>query len=156
MARLHRIPSFLVLCLISQVGYCLTLNGEIKLQQIFAHTSSDSLLASQSVKNYGLTQSSLRVKTYHQTGRWEFDLHYLLNAQYSDDLALLNGANSFPANNERWFDLETNLSQSNSHLLDHKLDRASVPLPERSMGIQTWQASDHLGQRCFIPPDGFI
>lgn len=126
MEKLRRTLSAIGLCFVVQAGFCLELNGELKFQQIFAHTSSNSLLSSLSAQDYALSQSNLRIKTYHQTGRWEFDLQYLLDAEYSDDLAVINGTNKYPSGTRYWFDLETNLSGSNTHVINHKLDRASI------------------------------
>ncbi len=126
MEKLLRTLSAIGLCFIAQAGLCLEITGELKLQQIFAQTRSNSVLSSLSAKDYALSQSNLRIKTYHQTGRWEFDLQYLLDVEYSDDLAPINGANNAPLSTGHWLDLETNLSQSNTHDISHKLDRASI------------------------------
>ena len=121
-----RILSVVLLVFYAAPAFTLALNGELKIQQTFAQTSSNSLLSSKSAQDYAHSQSNLRIKTYHQTGRWEFDLQYLLDAEFSDDLASINGANNFPSSTRRWFDLESNLSQSNTLDINHKLDRASI------------------------------
>jgi hypothetical protein len=126
MEKLHRTLSAIGLFFVAQAGFCLELNGELKFQQIFAQTSANSLLSSMSAQDYALSQSTLRIKTYHQTGHWEFDLQYLIDAEYSDEFPLTNGTSNPPSATRQWFDLETNLSQSNTHYIDHKLDRASI------------------------------
>jgi len=100
--------------------------GEFKLQQFYARTSSLNYLADLSAQEYGLTQSSFRLKSDWLDEAWSVDFDYLLSIESSNDLAALRSTKFSQTQTRPWLDLQSTISQNDYRVIAHTLDRASV------------------------------
>jgi hypothetical protein len=123
---LRKIIRAIFACAFSFNCYGVQLGGELKSQQLFAHTDSDSLQSALGAQTYFWNRSTFRLLLDHQQAAWSIDFDYILAVDYSDELEQAGLLNESVTSGNNWFDLEKTISDSNSIHLEHRLDRASV------------------------------
>ena len=99
--------------------------AELKIQQQGLLTRAGDALEQAIGSSAAFTMSSLRLKASGKTQSWSYDLHYLLQGEYSSDFSELASVRP-PTPDANPLNLQTEISRGRYGSLDHRLDRASI------------------------------